>query len=364
MRACIFINTSWNILNFRSGLIRGLQKIGFEVHAIAPEDSYSIQLTAMGCIFHPVRMMNTGSNPIQDLDLMRQVYVLYKTIGPQVVLHYTVKPNIYGSLVAGYLGIPSISTISGLGTVFLTSGKTSRIARLLYRRALKYPVRVFFQNPGDLDLFKTKGLLQKNNYHLIAGSGVDIRRFKQTKSPPNFPPFIFLMMARLIEDKGIREYAAAAESLMAAGASAKFRLIGAAEPTHKRSVPEEEIANGPIEYLGETSDVRPFIEDAHAVVLPSYREGLPKSLLEAAAMRKPIITCDVPGCTEVVKDQINGLLCKAGDASDLKAKMEELLSFDQQELAKMGAAGRRRVKALFQEDSIVQVYLDTINQLI
>ena len=364
MRACIFINTSWNIYNFRSGLIRGLQKSGFEVHAIAPEDSYSIQLTALGCVFHPVKMRNTGSNPIHDLDLVKQIYDLYRAIRPTVVLHYTVKPNIYGALVAHYLAIPSIGTISGLGTVFLTSGKSSRIARWLYRRALKYPVQVYFQNSADLSLFRQRGLLQKNNYQLVPGSGVDIRRFKPTKSISNRSPFVFLMMARLIEDKGIREYMEAAKHLSDHNATAKFQLIGAAEPEHRRGIPISELSESAIEYLGETADVKPYIEAAHAVVLPSYREGLPKSLLEAAAMEKPIIACDVPGCTEVVKDQINGLLCKPRDVSDLTEKMKEMLSYEGEKLEKMGVAGRSRVKEYFQEDRIVEVYLDAIKQMI
>ena len=364
MRACIFINTSWNIYNFRSGLIRGLQKRGFEVHAVAPEDAYSIQLTALGCVFHPVKMKNTGSDPFHDLNLVKQIYRLYSTIQPKIVLHYTVKPNIYGALVAHYLGIPSLGTISGLGTVFLTSGKTSRIAKWLYRRALNYPVHIFFQNSADLNLFRHYGLLKKKNYRLVPGSGVDIRRFKPTKDSSKPPPFKFLMMARLIEDKGIREYATAASKLTDHNPSITFQLIGAAEPEHKRGIPVSELSDSPIQYLGEKTDVKPYIEEAHAIVLPSYREGLPKSLLEAAAMEKPIIACDVPGCTEVVKDQINGLLCKPRDASDLSEKMKEMLGFDSERLEKMGAAGRSRVKELFQEDKIVQVYLDVIKQMI
>ena len=364
MRACIFINTSWNIYNFRSGLIRGLQKKGFEVHAVAPEDSYSIQLTALGCVFHPVEMKNTGSNPVHDLHLIRQIHRLYKTIQPEVVLHYTIKPNIYGALVANYLGIPSVGTISGLGTIFLTSGKTSRIARWLYRKALNYPEHIFFQNSADLRLFRENGLLQKGNYRLVPGSGIDVRRFKPTNRPAKRPPFIFLMMARLIEDKGIREYVTAASKLADHDPPVIFKLIGAAEPKHKRGIPVSEFSHGPIQYLGEAADVKPYIEEAHAIVLPSYREGLPKSLLEAAAMEKPIITCDVPGCTEVVKDQINGLLCKPRDASDLSMKMKEMLDYESERLEKMGAAGRKRVKEFFQEERIVQVYLDAIKQMI
>jgi glycosyltransferase involved in cell wall biosynthesis len=307
-------------------------------------------------------MNNTGSSPFQDLDLILQLIRLYGKIKPKIALHFTVKPNIYGSLVAGYFGIPSISTISGLGTVFLTSATLNKVVRFLYKVALKYPARVFFQNPDDLKVFQQGQLLTRSNYGLIPGSGVDIRRFKPSK-PPAAPPFVFLMMARLIEEKGIREYIEAAANLKAKGLAVKCLLLGTPEPNHKRGIPVKEITRGPVEYLGEVKDVKGYIENAHAVVLPSYGEGLPKSLLEAAAMEKPIIASNVPGCIEVVKEEINGLLCKPGDVADLEEKMEKMLDYSPQKLVDMGRTGRSLVKESFTEEKVVQVYMDAIKEI-
>ena len=362
MRIAIFINTAWNIYNFRSGLIRTLQKEGHEIHAIAPEDSYSVRLTAMGCIYHPIRMNNTGNNPWDELSLIHQLFRLYKDLKPQVALHYTIKPNIYGSLVARLLRIPSICTVSGLGTVFLTNSKSNSVARMLYSVAFRYPQRIFFHNTADMEIFKLQHLLKADNYSLVPGSGIDIRRFIRRQSTPETPPFIFLMVSRLIEEKGVREFMKASEILKAQGLELKCQILGPPERNHRRSVSLEELASSSVTYLGETDDVKDFITKSHAIVLPSFREGLSRSLLEAAAMEKPIITCNVPGCTEVVKDQINGLLCTPGDPHDLALKMKEMLSYSKEKLAEMGRAGRKLVEQRYTEDQVNAYYLEVINK--
>ena len=173
---------------------------------MAPEDAYSDHFIALGCIYHPVKMNNTGSNPVQDLLLMHRLYKLYQKISPDLVLHYTIKPNIYGSLVARLLNIPTICTVSGLGTVFLTSSGSNRIAWQLYKLAFRFPVKVFFQNQSDLSEFKDRGLLTRDNYQVIPGSGIDINRFMLSQESNNTSPLIFLMMARLIEEKGVLDY--------------------------------------------------------------------------------------------------------------------------------------------------------------
>ncbi len=363
MRIAIFINTAWNIYNFRAGLIRAMRKDGHEIHAIAPEDDYSVRLTAMGCIYHPIEMQNTGDNPWEDLLLIKQIYRLYDNIKPQLVLHYTIKPNIYGAIVARILGIPSISTVSGLGTVFLTTSKRNRVARYLYKLAFRFPQHIFFQNASDQLLFEQLNLLKAKNYCLIPGSGIDIRRFYKDQSPPEAPPFVFLMIARLIEEKGVRDYIEACKILRSQGNAVTCQILGPQARNHKRAISLEEIASSPLDYLGETDDVRSFISRSHAVVLPSAREGLSRSLLEAAAMEKPIVASAVPGCVEVVKDQINGLLCTPGDPVDLAQKMSEMMSITDSELQEMGQAGRNLVKQQFTEDHVVRQYLDIMNKM-
>jgi glycosyltransferase involved in cell wall biosynthesis len=362
MRIAIVINTAWNIYNFRSGLIRTLQKEGHEIHAIAPEDAYSVKLTAMGCVYHPISMKNTGNNPWDELILIGQLFRLYREVKPQVVLHYTIKPNIYGSLVARLLRIPSISTVSGLGTVFLTNAKSNSIARMLYRIAFRYPQKIFFQNASDMEIFKQQRLLKAINYSLVPGSGIDIRRFVKYQSTPEAPPFVFLMVARLIEEKGVREFMKASEILTEQGFQLNCQILGPQEKNHSRNVSLEDLASSPVTYLGETDDVKHFIDKSHAIVLPSFREGLSRSLLEAAAMEKPIIASRVPGCMEVVKDEINGLLCTPGDPHDLALKMKAMLSYPQEKLEQMGRAGRKLVEQQYTEDHVNGFYLEVINK--
>ena len=363
----IFINTSWNIVNFRSSLIKVMQKHNYEVHALAPEDEYSHKLPAMGVWYHPLEMDNSGSNFFDDMRLMRQIYRTYKQIQPQLILHYTVKPNIYGSLAAGYLGIPPISTVSGLGTVFLVKNWKNYLVRKLYRTAFKYPHQIFFQNEDDQSQFEKLNLLSKNNYKVVPGSGINTQYFS-AQDMNSKEPFTFLMLSRLLEEKGVREYAQAAEILQAKGLSFKCQLAGNPEIAHRRGIPRQElqkwVEKGIIEYLGEVSDVRPLIEKTHAVILPSYREGLPKSLLEAASMSKPIVATRVPGCTDVVKDQINGLLCEPGDAWDLAEKMETLFHMPVSELREYGAAGRKIVESEFDEDLVIDQYMQVVQDIL
>lgn len=366
MKVLIFINTSWNIVNFRSGLIKALINKGYQVHALAPEDGYSDRLPAMGVHYHPITMDNSGSHLLKDLLLLRKIYLLYKKISPKLVLHYTIKPNIYGTIAAHWCNIPSINTVSGLGTVFLTKSLAGFIAKKLYRWSFGHPHMIFFQNPDDLTEFKTQGLLKKSNYQIVPGSGVNTKIF-QPQSFPQRAPFTFLLMARLLEEKGIREYAKASEILKAKGIPIHCLLLGDSSTGHLRGISpktlEAWVSSGFLTYLGETHDVRPVIASAHVVVLPSYREGLPKSLLEAASMGRPVITTDVAGCREVVKDQINGLLCEPKNAVDLASKMEIMCNRSDLQLQEMGRAGRALVESNFEESIIIDKYLNTMAHL-
>jgi len=367
VRVLIFINTSWNIVNFRSGLIKALQKRGFEVLALAPEDDHSARLPAMGVSYHPIAMDNSGTNPVRELALIKRIYKIYSQLKPQVVLHYTIKPNIYGCMAARWNNIPCINNISGLGTSFLVNSWKHFPIRMMYRNALKYPHKIFFQNSRDLQQFENWDLLKKPNYELIPGSGVNTAYFKPTDSPSN-RPFTFLMMARLLEEKGVREYALASEIMLAKGLQMRCILAGNPEIEHRRGIPSTELQKwvdkGFVEYLGEVSDVRPIIGESHAVVLPSYREGLPKSLLEAASMGKPVIATKVPGCTDVVKDQINGLLCEPRNAWDLAEKMEQLYHMSNPELQQLGNAGRKLAQNEFEENLVIEKYLKTIQHIL
>ncbi len=371
MRVAIVLNSSWNVYNFRLSLITSLQKKGYHITVIAPKDAYSEKLVAQGCAFEDVPMDSRGINPVKDLVLTWALYRMYKRVRPDVILHYTVKPNIYGTIAASMAGIPMINNVCGLGTVFLKSGLVSLIATSLYKIAFRYPNKVFFQNEDDLSLFIRKKLIKRQITDLIPGSGIDLEKFKPCVSwegeANNAKPFTFLVISRLIYDKGILEYIEAINLLKAKGVDARFQLLGAKDPSHKRGIPleliDKWISDGLIEYLGTADDVRPIVNNSDCVVLPSYREGLPRTLLEAASFEKPIVTTNTPGCRHVVKNQLNGYLCEVRDAHDLADKMYKMYHKSDDERTNMGKAGRLLVKEEYDEKIVINKYLHSIDTL-
>lgn len=366
MKVAIVLNTSWNIYNFRMNLVRSLQAEGHEIHTVAPTDDYTHFLTEAGCIHHAVKMDSRGANPVKDMALIVELYGIYKRVKPDVILHYTIKPNVYGSLAASFLRIPVVNNVCGLGTVFLKDDLLSSIAMFLYRISFKFPRKVFFQNPDDLNLFLDKKLVPRHTVDLLPGSGIDLDRFKPVSFHRN-QKFTFLLISRLITDKGILEYIDAVKKLKAEGLDARFQVLGAIDPEHKRGIKreivQEWINSGLIEYLGTTKDVRHFIELADCVVLPSYREGTPRTLLEAASSSKPIVATNVPGCNQVVEDNFNGLLCNIKDSADLAAKMRSMASYDDETLKNMGLNGRRKMEAEYDESIVIDKYLHTLTAL-
>src|SRR5690606_25446982 len=366
MRIAIVLNTSWNIYNFRLSLIRTLLREGYEVHTIAPVDDYTQFLVAEGCIHHNVRMDSRGANPIKDSALIVELYSIYRRVRPEIILHYTIKPNVYGTLAATLLRIPVINNVCGLGTVFMKDNIVSAIALFLYKISFRYARKVFFQNPDDLRLFLDKKLVPPSVVDLVPGSGIDVKHFA-TVAYERHSRFTFLMISRLISDKGVYEFIEAVQKLKAQGSNARFQILGAIDEQHKRGIPEKTIRNwiedGTIEYLGTTQDVRPFIEQADCIVLPSYREGTPRTLLEAASSGRPIIATDGPGCNHVVKHKYNGLLCHLKDAADLAEKMREMASLDEDNLRMFGTNGRQKAVSEFDESLVIHKYLQTLSAL-
>ncbi|WMN12487.1 glycosyltransferase family 4 protein [Marivirga salinae] len=368
MKIAITLNTSWNIYNFRMSLIQALRKDGHEVVAIAPHDEYTVKLIEAGCEFEDVTMDSRGASPIRDIGLTFELHNIYRRVKPDIILHYTIKPNIYGTLAAAMLGIPVINNVSGLGTIFLNEDWISKIALNLYRFSFKFPKKVFFQNHEDYQLFMDKNLIHRNICEVIPGSGIDLNKF--TPHPPqekaDGESFEFLMISRLIIDKGIREYVAAAAILQERGMNAKFNLLGKLDELHSRGISAEElnfwIEEGYINYLGSTDDVRPFINKADCVVLPSYREGTPRTLLEAAASAKPIVATNVPGCNNIVDHRLNGILCKVKDEDDLALKMKEMYYMTPDQRHQMGLKGREIVERRFDHNLVIERYLKAIDQ--
>lgn len=293
-----------------------------------------------------------------------------RRLRPDIFLGYTIKPNVYGSLAASALGIPVINNISGLGTTFIRKGPSRRLVEVLYRISLAPSKRVFFQNEDDRSLFVERQIVKNKQTELLPGSGVDLERFTPIAKPfsDQGASFRFLFIGRVLRDKGVCEYVNAARRLKAEGRNVNCAILGFLEAENRTAIDrmtiDQWITEGLIEYLGGTDDVRMHIASADCIVLPSYREGTSRTLLEAAAMGKPIIATDVPGCREVIDDGKNGLLCRVKDPDDLAQKMTELMNMPSPLRQSMGIAGRRKVEREFDEKIVIGRYLETIGQLL
>ena len=356
-------NSSWNLVNFRGNIIVALQRQGFRIVAIAPRDSHTGQLQAMGVEYHPLEFRSAGISPLDDARLLLRYIALLRAIRPAAFLGFTIKPNVYGSLAARLLGIPAINNVSGLGTAFIKQGMITRVATFLYRQAFRRSATVFFQNDEDRRQFVAAGMVAAGQSRLLPGSGVDLDRFAPTP-PPSGKPFCFLLIGRLLWDKGVQEYVDAARIVKRRHPDARFQILGFADVDNRTAVPratlDRWIGEGLIEHLGATDDVRPYIAASDCVVLPSYREGLPRSLLEASAMARPIVATDVPGVRDVVDDRVTGLLCQVRSAASLAEAMLAMIALSPAERSAMGQAGRDRVERRFGIGEVTRRYLDAI----
>ncbi len=363
-KVLIALNTAWNLVNFRSGLIRALVASGYEVAAVAPPDEYISRLEELGCRFVPLPMDNKGTHPGRDLLLLWRFYQLLWRERPDVYLGYTVKPNVYGSLAAHALGIPVINNIAGLGTVFIKEGWLTRLVRGLYRLALFRSAKVFFQNDDDRAMFVARGLVRAAFTDRLPGSGIDLARFSPVPLSSQ-PPLRFLLIARMLWDKGVGEYVEAARLLKGRAAKAEFCLLGFLDVQNSAAISRQQmdewVAEGVVRYLGVSDNVASEIAAADCVVLPSfYREGVPRTLLEAAAMGRPIITTNSVGCREVVDDGVNGYLIRPRDAADLAEKMEQIIALSSAARTAMGIRGREKVEREFDEQIVIGKYLAAI----
>lgn len=364
-KVIISINTSWNIFNFRVGLLQALQQDGYQIICVAPYDEYSLKLEELGFEYHPIKMNNKGTNPLEDMKLIYNYYTLYKKIDPDIILQYTIKPNIYGSLAALLLNKKVISNISGLGTVFLNKKLSSKIAQWLYKISLRKNI-VFFQNQQDRNLFIKNKLVKENQTDLVAGSGIDTGVFKPNETYTENKDFTFIMIARLVRDKGIMEYIEAIKILKEKYSNIHFKLLGDLYLDNPTAINKEElngwIDNNIIEYLGHSDDVKSEILKVDCVVLPSYREGLSRVLLEAGSLGKPMITTDAPGCNDLVEHGINGFLCGVKNSIDLAEQMEKMITISFEERKKMGIHSRKKIVTHFDEKLVIDKYINHIRE--
>lgn len=357
-------NSTWNIWNFRSAIVRCLLAKGHRITILAPPDGAVASLQEMGCRVLPLQMNNSGLNPLEDMALFFRLREIFRNEKPDVVLSFTIKNNVYGALAAKAAGVPLIPNVTGLGTVFLKGRLMEALAVGLYRRAFRSLPAVFFQNPEDEKLFADLGIVRRKQSRLVPGSGIDLAHFRSRGSLPSDDRTVFLMIARLIRDKGVIEYIEAAREIRASHPGVRFQILGTAAADNRTSIGPGQLRSwvdgGIVEYLGAVPDVRPFIQSASCVVLPSYREGLPRTLIEAASMERPVIATDVPGCRSIVRHGRNGLLCKAKDSSSLAQAMRDFIGLTAEQRITMGRAGRAIAEQEYDEAFVIGAYLDAI----
>lgn len=365
----ISINTSWNIINFRLGLLQALQKEGYHIIVLTPKDRYSDMFKNYGFEYHDICMNNKGTNPIEDLKLTIEYYRKIKAIQPDLMLNYTIKPNIYGTIAANLLSIPTINNIAGLGTLFVNENFITRIAKRLYKYSQSKASKVFFQNKEDFELFTCSNLVDIKKSDILPGSGVNTKKFKPQEKTKNLDKIVFLLIARMLWDKGIAKYVESARILTKKYPNVEFQLLGFLDVENKSAISKEQmdtwVNKGLINYLGTSDNVKVEISNADCMVLPSfYREGTPRTLLESASMAKPIVTTNNIGCKDVVNDGESGYLCEVKNVQDLTEKLELIINMSDINRKKMGQKGREKIIKEFDEKIVIDKYLDAIKNIL
>lgn len=365
----ISANTSWYIYNFRKNTILKFLFLNYKVYVLAPEDRYSRLLEDLGAVFIAVDIDQRGVNPIRDIFTTLKFYRLYKNIKPHVVLNFTPKNNIFGGFAAALLSIPTINNIAGLGSVFIERSILGLIVKYLYKISQSKASYIFFQNEEDRELFRKFQIGKSSKICRIKGSGVDLERFSISHSPDDGITK-FILVARMLKEKGVYHFADAARAMRAKYTTAvEFYLLGFLESNTESAVTEQDLKDweneGFLTYLGTSDDVSKQLQSMDCVVLPSYyREGVPKSLLEAGAMGKPIITTDNVGCNETVDDGINGFLCATNSSASLIRALDKFINLNYEERLIMGKNSRIKVEKEFDENIVISKYVDAVTNSI
>ena len=363
----ISINTSWNIINFRMGLLKAFQKEGYAIIVVAPKDKYSELFEGYNFQYYDIKINNKGSNPVEDIKLTVEYYKLFKEIQPDVILNYTIKPNIYGTIAANLLNIKTINNIAGLGTLFVSENIVTKIAKHLYKYSQSKATHIFFQNNDDFKLFTDEKLVDKAKCGILPGSGVDTNLFKPIEIQRNDDKIVFLLIARMLWDKGIKEYVESARIIKNKYPNVEFQLLGFLDVKNKSAISKKQmnlwINEGVVNYLGISDNVKVEISQADCIVLPSfYREGTPRTLLESASMAKPIITTNNVGCRDVVDDGINGFICEVKNSNSLSECIERMIKLSKENRNIMGQKGREKIIKEFDEKIVIKKYLTTISK--
>lgn len=376
MRIAIVANTAWYLLNFRGSLIRRLMDAGHDVVAVAPSGQGEEEFLRQGVTFESVPISGGGTNPWVEFRSVLGLYAVFRRHRIELVLSYTPKGNLYSALAGIACGLTFVPNVSGLGRSFIQKSFVTHVVSALYRLTFGRARHVFFQNNEDRQIFIDAGFVRPEQSERLPGSGVDLTKFALSPPPVSTTnaaalkaslPITFLMVARMMWDKGVGEYVEAARLVRTRYPHVRFILLGFLDVDNPSAVSraqmDEWVREGVIEYQPPVDDVRPAMAASDCVVLPSYREGVPRTLLEAAAIGRPVIATDVPGCRDTVVNGETGLLCRVMDARDLAEKLEQFINLQQAHRLAMGAAGRRLVESKFDERIVLNRYVELVDVL-
>lgn len=367
-KVMLISNCTWNIHNFWMELIDQLHLAGYEVLVVAAPDQFTPFVTQNPNLrFIPLKYLHpTSMNPWYDLRLLGELYQILKRETPAAILTFTIKPNIYGSILAKRLKLNVFPTVTGLGYTFVNKRWLNKIARWMYKLAFNALPKIILQNRSDLSLLKNYNILKENQGMILPGAGVNTVFYSAAPMPAP-GRFIFLFLGRILSDKGIRELAEAAQNIQRTHPHIEFWVAGIQPENHPAEINQYEfqgwIEQGIFKYYGWRTDVRFLIEQAQAIVLPSYREGLSSTLLEAMAMSRPLVVTDVPGCRETVQVGYNGWLAKVRDAQDLERCLLEAIHTPLEVLNQMGRNSREKAVQEFSIEEVNNAYLNLLAKI-
>lgn len=366
MKILVICNFSSGLIKFRGMLLETLIKQHNAVSAIVPSADNNDELNAecelekLGCKLIRVPMERRGMNPVKDLKLLRNYVKAIKMEKPDLVITYTIKPNAYGGIACQICKVPYAVNVTGLGTAFQGNGMLRKFVTILYKVAFRKAKVVFFENEGNRQVILDAGIIEKERTHTLHGAGVDLEKYPYIPYPTDEDETRFLFIGRVMQEKGVDELFAAMRMLQQDGINCHLDILGGFDEDYSEQIKECE-AEGWLTYHGYQSDVRPFIANCHCFVLPSWHEGMANTNLECAASGRPVITSNIHGCLEAVKDGVSGFLCQRQNAEDLYGVMRRFTELPIEQRAAMGIAGRKRMKEIFDKKLVVD---DTIGELL
>lgn len=360
-KVLVLTNSIDGFYSFRRELIQKLLQNDYEVGISAPKGNRTGYFREIGCSVIETEFNRRSKNPFSDLKLLFFYVRTIRKISPGIVLTYTIKPNVYGGIACRYTKIPYISNITGLGTSIENKGITRKISLLLYKTGLKNSRKIFFQNSSNLKVFKEANIVKKG--HLLPGSGINLEYFHYEEYPKETETLKFLFIGRIMKNKGIEEFLEAIKIVKERHQNAEFHILGECEEEYKEDLEKFETSQLVV-WHGQKKDVRPFIKNSHAIINPSYHEGMSNVLLEAAAMGRPILASDVPGCKETLDDGVSGFLFETKNAKSLADYIEKFIALKHEEKVAMGIAGRKKMEKEFDRNIVIEAYCETIKRVI